>query len=129
MASVGSLDTGLDLRYKAVNDEESNDGEMSDSGSEKKDMDGLPGEDGEEKAAAGEEAGRLLGGGGRSRRKPAAPQWVNPDWPEANEREEQQQQHNENNIDQEPINGVCVRNLQAFGDENQEGGSPGEDMS
>jgi hypothetical protein len=47
----------------------------------------------------------------RSRRKPAAPQWVNPEWPGDKEN------NGENNeMKQEPINGVCVRNIPAFKD-------------
>ena len=47
----------------------------------------------------------------RSRRKPAAPQWVNPEW-EAGDTEAPARQ--------EPINGVCVRNIAAFSEENSE---------
>lgn len=109
--SASGLDTGLDLRFKAVIDEESNDGEMSeDSGSEKKDMDIAEKDEGHSPTPS--EPPAMMGG--RSRRKAAAPQWVNPDFLEREE------ENNEQNPDQEPINGVCVMNIQAFGDENQD---------
>jgi len=45
----------------------------------------------------------------RSRRKPAAPQWVNPEWEGPGTET--------SGTRQEPINGVCVRNIAAFGAE------------
>ena len=86
---------GLDLRYKTLDDDLDED--MSDAGSDKKDPD--------DKAAAEER---------KSRRKPAAPQWVNPDWDCEGAGEEG------GRAGQEPINGVCVRNIAAFGEENSE---------
>ena len=85
---------GLDLRYKTL-DDDLEDSEMSEAGSDKKDS--L-----DDKA---EER--------KSRRKPAAPQWVNPDWESEGAGEDGQ-------AGQEPINGVCVRNIAAFGEENSE---------
>ena len=85
---------GLDLRYKTLDDDL--DEEMSDAGSDKKDQ--L-----DDKA---EER--------KSRRKPAAPQWVNPDWDSEGAGGE------DGRTGQEPINGVCVRNIAAFGEENSE---------
>ena len=84
---------GLDLRYKTLDDDL--DEEMSDAGSDKKD----PDDKAEER---------------KSRRKPAAPQWVNPDWDSEGAGGE------EGRAGQEPINGVCVRNIAAFGEENSE---------
>ena len=86
---------GLDLRYKTLDDDMEED--MSDGGSDKKD----PGEPGDHPDDKAEER--------KSRRKPAAPQWVNPDWDSEDGR-----------AGQEPINGVCVRNIAAFGEENSE---------
>ena len=85
---------GLDLRYKTLDDDLEE--EMSEAGSDKKDQ--L-----DDKA---EER--------KSRRKPAAPQWVNPDWDSEGAGGE------EGRAGQEPINGVCVRNIAAFGEENSE---------
>ena len=86
---------GLDLRYKTLDDDLEEE-EMSEAGSDKKDQ--L-----DDKA---EER--------KSRRKPAAPQWVNPDWDSEGAGGE------EGRAGQEPINGVCVRNIAAFGEENSE---------
>lgn len=83
---------GLDLRFKASDDDDM----MSDAGSDIEERDTAP------------RAG--------NRRKPAQPQWVNPDWEETG--------HKVSSTDpsassekQEPINGVCVRNMAAFGDQ------------
>ena len=84
---------GLDLRFKTLDDDLDED--MSDAGSDKKD----PDDKAEER---------------KSRRKPAAPQWVNPDWDSEGARGE------EGRARQEPINGVCVRNTAAFREENSE---------
>ena len=86
-------DSGLDLRYKTIDDDIDED--MSDAGSDKKDND----DKAEER---------------KSRRKPAAPQWVNPDW------DSELGGGEEGRAGQEPINGVCVRNIAAFGEENTE---------
>ena len=94
---------GLDLRYKTLDDDMEED--MSDGGSDKKDP-GEPGEPGDQPDDKAEER--------KSRRKPAAPQWVNPDWDSEGAGGE------EGRTGQEPINGVCVRNIAAFGEENSE---------
>ena len=86
-------DSGLDLRYKNIDDDLDED--MSDAGSDKKDND----DKAEER---------------KSRRKPAAPQWVNPDW------DSETNGGQDGSKGQEPINGVCVRNIAAFGEENSE---------
>ena len=91
-------DSGLDLRYKTIDDDIE---EMSDAGSDKKEDDD---KNDDQKSP-----------NPRSRRKPAAPQWVNPDWETGNN------DNSEAGPDsQEPINGVCVRNIAAFGEENSE---------
>ena len=84
---------GLDLRFKTLDDDLDED--MSDAGSDKKD----PDDKAEER---------------KSRRKPAAPQWVNPDW------DSEGAGGGEGRAGQEPINGVCVRNTAAFREENSE---------
>ena len=86
-----AADSGLDLRYKTIDDDIDED--MSDAGSDKKDND----DKAEER---------------KSRRKPAAPQWVAPEW--------EGEVGEEASKGQEPINGVCVRNIAAFGEENPE---------
>ena len=88
-------ESGLDLRFKTIDDDI--DGEMSDAGSDKKDDE--------------EKMDEQKSPNPRSRRKPAAPQWVNPEW-EAGDTEAPARQ--------EPINGVCVRNIAAFSEENSE---------
>ena len=85
---------GLDLRYKTLDDDLEE--EMSEAGSDKKD----PEDDKRDEER-------------KSRRKPAAPQWVNPDWDSGAAGEN-------GRAGQEPINGVCVRNIAAFGEENSE---------
>ena len=65
---AGGVESGLDLsRYKAL--EEEQDREASESGSDKR--------DGDDKTENLEDR-KSPEGGSRSRRKPAAPQWVNP---------------------------------------------------
>jgi len=79
---------GLDLRFKTSEEDEA----MSEAGSDKNDED------------RGDQASRS------GRRKPAAPQWVNPGVESAGDKTEKE----------EPINGVCVRNIAAFSDETPE---------
>jgi len=107
------VDSGLDLsRYKGVGDDldQQTDGidQGSESGSEK------PGDQqlNEEKNLGDSdlENRKSPENASRSRRKPAAPQWVNPEWPGDKEN------NGDNNEKQEPINGVCVRNIPAFKD-------------
>lgn len=45
---------------------------------------------------------------GSSRRKPAAPQWVNPDWLQSEHKQQQQQQQQPQQQSEVIINGVCV---------------------
>ncbi len=122
---------GLDLRFArgdggsgqldanaAIADAESNSGELSDGdgGSERKE---------EEEGGSGRRSPpeqNLQ----RSRRKPALPQWVNPDWPiTEKEREESGNGAVSNSAavaaaEAKPINGVCVRNVAAYGGEEEE---------
>jgi len=83
---------------------------MSDSGSDKKDND-----DKNEISDERKSPNSVSENAPRSRRKPAAPQWVNPEWPEGREGLEANSESK-----QEPINGVCVRNIPAYGEENSE---------
>lgn len=80
----------------------------------------MEGREGETEGRGGEEEGRetesddgtARANGGRSRRKPAAPQWLNPsDWREEH-REEQREEHREEQ-GSKTINGVCVMNTSA----------------
>ena len=80
---------GLDLRFKTSEDDEA----MSETGSDKNDED------------RGDQASRS------GRRKPAAPQWVNPGVESVT---------GDKTEKEEPINGVCVRNIAAFSDETPE---------
>ena len=86
-------DSGLDLRFKM---DEDLDEEMSDAGSDR------------HKEAEEDKHDEQKSPNPRSRRKPAAPQWVNPEWEET---------PGDNPPRQQPINGVCVRNIAAFGTE------------
>jgi len=108
LQNSGGLDSGLDLRYKTIDDDI--DGEMSDSGSDKKDND-----DKNEISDERKSPNSVSENAPRSRRKPAAPQWVNPEWPEGREGLDAGSE-----AKQEPINGVCVRNIPAYGEENSE---------
>merc|ERR1719232_2266052 len=97
-ARDGADVAGLDLRFKTIDDDLEE--EISDTASDRKDGDDEKNEEQESPNP-------------RSRRKPAAPQWVNPEWEEGSGG-----QQNNSNSRQEPINGVCVRNIAAFGEEN-----------
>lgn len=105
LQNSGGLDSGLDLRYKTIDDDI--DGEMSDSGSDKKDND-----DKNEISDERKSPNSVSENAPRSRRKPAAPQWVNPEWPGVRDGQEANSESK-----QEPINGVCVRNIPAYGEE------------
>ena len=94
LAAKEGGDGGLDLRFKTMDDDLEE--EMSDAGSDKHKV--APEEDTNDEQKSPNP---------RSRRKPAAPQWVNPEWPEGET----------SGARQEPINGVCVRNIAAFGAE------------
>jgi homeobox protein cut-like len=115
---------GLDLRFArgggdanaGIVDAESNSGELSDgdAGSERKEEEGGSG-----RRSPPEQNLQ------RSRRKPALPQWVNPDWPaDEKEREESGTGAVSNSAaaaaEAKPINGVCVRNMAAYGGEKEE---------
>jgi homeobox protein cut-like len=111
--NAGGVDAGLDLsRYKGEDLDQQTDGvdQRSDCGSEKpSDQQQMS----EEKNLGDSdlENRKSPENASRSRRKPAAPQWVNPEWPGDKEN------NGENNeMKQEPINGVCVRNIPAFKD-------------
>ena len=97
---LGGPESGLDLRFKTIDDDL--DEEMSEADSDKKPDDAEDKND-EQKSPCP-----------RSRRKPAAPQWVNPGW------EGGAGAGAGDAASQEPINGVCVRNMAAFGEENSE---------
>ena len=109
---------GLDLRFSRGEGEssvaasaemESISGEMSDGGSDRKEE----GEGGHRSPAEQQLQ--------RSRRKPALPQWVNPDWPTVSETGERSENLAAAAADaDQPINGVCVRNMAAYGDEDEE---------
>ena len=87
------LDTGLDLRFRM--DMDFNEDENSDSNSDKNNAD---------------DDRRSPESTPRSRRQPAAPQWVNPEWPADTESNTKNKEHDQ------PINGVCVRNIPAYGE-------------
>jgi len=108
LQNSGGLDSGLDLRYKTIDDDI--DGEMSDSGSDKKDND-----DKNEISDERKSPSSVSENAHRSRRKPAAPQWVKPEWPGEADGQEANSESK-----QEPINGVCVRNIPAYREENAE---------
>ena len=89
------LDAGLDLRFK-TDDGRLEEEAMSDGGGSDKNNES----DEARRSPTAEESTP------RSRRKPAAPQWVNPDLLSAEECSE--------NTTEQPINGVCVRNISAL---------------
>lgn len=92
------LDAGLDLRFRLDDGEEA---EMSEDG-------------GSDRRSGGEEDRRSPESTPRSRRKPAAPQWVNPDWPEAEGGPADKE------AELPRINGVCVRNISALSGESRD---------
>ena len=100
------MDSGLDLSRYKTGGEEDNDCGASESGSDKRDSD-------DKNADANSDLDRKSpeNASSRSRRKPAAPQWVNPEWPGDKENQAKEEKN------QEPINGVCVRNIPAFKDD------------
>lgn len=89
---------GLDLRSRMHDYNDDGGEDLSDSASDKNNMD--------DDRQSPESSSRS------SRRKPAAPQWVNPEWPADKEPE----QPNDGPVNEQPINGVCVRNIPAYGD-------------
>ena len=96
LAAKEGGDGGLDLRFKTMDDDM--DEEMSDAGSDRHKETPDDDKNDEQKSP-----------NPRSRRKPAAPQWVNPEWEGPGP--------GTPGTGQEPINGVCVRNIAAFGTE------------
>ena len=104
--SKKTRESGLDLSFKRDEDEQ-NESDGQDEAMVTNDDEGRETES---------EDGNLrqnYQGGGRSRRKPAAPQWLNPDWTE---------EPDTNKAESMTINGVCVMNTDVFKPEEEKNG-------
>lgn len=110
-----SRESGLDLSFRREDEERDSDNDKEESDDRNDESDDGAGsklnyQSGGTEGSAGGSAGGGGGGGGgagggRSRRKPAAPQWVNPDW---------SGEETGGKTESMTINGVCVVNSGAF---------------
>ena len=107
-------ESGLDLSFRREDEERDSDNDKEESDDRNDESDDGAGsklnyQSGGAAGGAGAGGGSGAGGGGgggRSRRKPAAPQWVNPDW--------SGEETGGGKTESMTINGVCVVNSGAF---------------
>ena len=105
--SKKSRESGLDLSFRREDEDRDSDNDKEDSEDRNEESDDGAGSKPNYQSGAGGAGGGGGGGagGGRSRRKPAAPQWVNPDW---------SGEETGGKTESMTINGVCVVNSGAF---------------
>lgn len=104
--SKKTRESGLDLSFKRDEDEQ-NESDGQDEAMVTND------DEGRETESDDGNLRQNYQGGGRSRRKPAAPQWLNPDWTE---------EPDTNKAESMTINGVCVMNTGVFKPEEEKNG-------